>query len=115
MQAPFLAEAWELWSYTSYHINSEWVDKTSLPFVQTFVCTYICSLCTYISVQKKFFGGLFILSEIGYIGKSDACCAMVYQGQGQNHKTLEVQNSSIFKVYFLCRLQWKLANDEWFL
>jgi len=36
------------------------------------------------------------------------------QGQGQGHVALKVRNSSIFKIYLVCRFQWELANDYWF-
>jgi len=32
--------------------------------------------------------------------------------QGQGHELLKVGNSSIFKSYLLCHLQWELATDH---
>ena len=35
--------------------------------------------------------------------------------QGQGHEFFKVGNSSIFKSYLLCHLQWELATDDGFL
>jgi len=32
--------------------------------------------------------------------------------QGQSHEPMKVGNSTIFKVYLLPHLQWRLANDH---
>jgi len=37
------------------------------------------------------------------------------QGQGQDHEPFKVGNSTIFKSYLLCHLQWELATDHGFL
>ena len=73
------------------------------------------SICTSVRPSTKSF---FDFHEIWHVGRGRWVMhdSMQYDWiQGQGHEPFKVGNSSIFKCYLLCHLQWELATDHWFL
>jgi len=76
------------------------------------VCPYVRA---YVSPTTKCF---FDFNEIWHLGRGRRVMhdSMQYDPfQGQGHELFKVGNPAVFKCYFLCHLQWKLATDHAFL